>query len=386
MTVAATCLGFTDARISLADGARLRVLATTRVRGRTRLVAMTSCDAAVVSQRRPVAVESLADQADHPDAARGRYLGVPLVAEEFGVWGVLGLSDPVAGLIGETQVRQLLGFAGVVSDQLELLRQVVWDQGLQAEVADVARAVADGEIVPWYQPIVDLRTQRVIGMEALARWQRPSGEIIEPAAFIALAERSDLIADLDMSVIRQALADFRGWQRAHPGLRLSVNVSGRDLDNGDWLAVIGGMVAEAGVSASSLDLELTETARPHDAAGTRVMLERARALGFRVWFDDFGSGLSALQDLIELPVDGIKIDRAFADALGTHDDDAIIRALTGAATELGLVVTIEGVETAEQAAQARNLGCDFAQGYLWARPVPAAEVDTLLAPSSEHPT
>jgi EAL domain-containing protein (putative c-di-GMP-specific phosphodiesterase class I) len=243
--------------------------------------------------------------------------------------------------------------------------------------AELARAVAAGEIVPWYQPIVDLDSGRVIGLEALARWDQPAGEIGGAARFVPVAERTDLIIELDHAVMARALADLAGWRVEHPALRVSVNLSGRHLDHDSWVETMWQAVGVAHVPASAVDLELTETARPSNLAASEIMMIRIRALGFRIWFDDFGTGWFERRDAARLPLDGLKIDRSFTDRLGSVDDSAI-RGLIQLATELGLKTTIEGIKTARQAALARGLGCDYGQGFLFSPPVPALEVPELL--------
>ncbi len=255
----------------------------------------------------------------------------------------------------------------------------------RAAVADLTRAVRDGEVVPWYQPIVDLTSGGVVGVEALARWQRSTGPVLAPAEFIGLAERSDLIIDLDLAVLRHAFADLAGWQRSRPEFRLSVNLSGRHFDRADSGEILLRASVEAGIDPASVDLELTETTRPDGAGQGSDVVEALQALGFRVLLDDFGSGWSALRDLVRLRVDGIKIDRSFAELLGTHVNDAVVRALTTVAGQVGFTVTIEGIEALGQADRARALGCDLAQGYLWSRPVRGTAVSQWLAVAEPEP-
>jgi EAL domain-containing protein (putative c-di-GMP-specific phosphodiesterase class I) len=243
--------------------------------------------------------------------------------------------------------------------------------------AELARAIDAGEIVPWYQPIVDLGTGAVIGLEALARWEHPSGDVGGPATFISVAERTDLIIELDHAVMSRALADLAGWRGQHPTLRVSVNLSGRHLDQDGWVDTMRQAVRVAKLPPSAVDLELTETARPSDLAVSEVMMVRIRALGFRIWFDDFGTGWFERQDAVRLPLDGLKIDRSFTDGLGSVDDSAI-RALIRLAVDLGLKITIEGITTAHQAVLARTLGCDYGQGFLFSPAVPATRVPALL--------
>ena len=245
-------------------------------------------------------------------------------------------------------------------------------------VADIAQAIRAGNVVPWYQPIIDLSTDQIVGLEALARWQHPDGRAAAADAFVPVAERSDLIVDLDLAVARRALNDIQRWQEDHPALRMSVNLSGRHLDQDNWVTGIDHLASTSGVSPSTVQLEITETARPAYSVAGADRMQLARSLGYSLWLDDFGSGWSGLRDLLRLSVDGIKLDQSFAAALGTSVGNVIVRALTTAAIELGLKVTVEGIETAAQAALAREFGCHYGQGFLWSRPVPASGVDHLL--------
>ncbi|MBB3328786.1 EAL domain-containing protein (putative c-di-GMP-specific phosphodiesterase class I), partial [Friedmanniella antarctica] len=193
-----------------------------------------------------------------------------------------------------------------------------------------------------------------------------------------VAEQSDLILDVDLAVLRRAFADLAEWQQTRPGFWVTANLSTRHLGHAGWLDQLQDAAATAGVDPTTVILELTETAAPDDAGSGRLVVDAMRDLGFHVWFDDFGSGWSALSDLGRFTVDGIKIDRSYADQLGTKTGEVVIAALVSAAAELGLSVTIEGIETPSQYERARNLGCHFGQGYLWSRPVPPAAVARFL--------
>ena len=244
---------------------------------------------------------------------------------------------------------------------------------------DVAEAIGAGEIVPWYQPIVDLTTAQVVGVEALARWVRPSADVEPTAAFVAAVENSDLIVDLDRTIMRQAVADLGRWQADRPDLRLSLNLSGRQVDRDDWLATLEEATGTAGVPPDRVVLELTETVRPARQDAGVGLLRQARAAGFGIWLDDFGTGWASLYDLVNLPATGLKIDQCFARDLGVPAVDAVVRAMAGAAAELGLDLVIEGIAADQQARHAYGLGCRSAQGFLWSPAVPAAALPGLLA-------
>jgi EAL domain-containing protein (putative c-di-GMP-specific phosphodiesterase class I) len=355
------------------------------------------CDT-VVRTGRPVLVEDASTDprfADFPAVLGGHvgsYLGVPLIGRESMVIGSICVIDPKRRVISPDQMTRLIEFGKVVEDQLDLIRRLQ-EQRLEGDVAtaEVARAVRGGEIVPWYQPVVDLATGETRGFEALARWEHPVRGVDDPRRFVPVAEDSDLIIELDLAVIRRAATDLRRWQLTNPSLRVSVNLSANHLDNPGSANILNQIVTDAGIAPRSIDFELTETTRIDvgDAKIPRAVHE-LRRLGFQVWLDDFGTGWSSLDQLLWLPVDGIKIDRAVAVALGTPVGDALTLAVTGLAAALGLRTTIEGIESQTNANLARKLGCDYGQGYLWDRPKPAAAINQTLSlppvpPEGGHP-
>ncbi|MBA8796092.1 EAL domain-containing protein (putative c-di-GMP-specific phosphodiesterase class I) [Friedmanniella endophytica] len=389
--------GLSTAVLVFVDGPAGRVLAAS---GDDRPPRLHALDAWVAGHGRPVlagdltaldrtapevatALEHAGPATGEPMTGRsdlsGAYLGVP-VRDSAGLpIGVLAVSDGQPRVLRDRHLRLVRDLAAITGDQLDLLRRADALEDDHRAGAELAAAIRGGEIVPWYQPMLDLATGRVIGVEALARRRMPSGAVVGPQTFIPLAERTDQIVDLDLAVIRRALTDLAVLQEGYPGLRMSLNLSGRQLDRRDWAEQVLALTRAAGVAPETVELELTETARPADPASGAATMQWVRDQGFEIWFDDFGTGWSALQDLMQLPVDGIKLDRSFADELGSHADDAIIRALIAAARELGLQVTIEGIETAEQAELARALGCDHAQGYLWSPAVPVEDLVAMLA-------
>ncbi len=345
------------------------------------------CDT-VVRTGCPVLVDDAVNDprfADFPAVVSGQigaYLGIPLLGRESMVIGAICVIDPGSRTIDEDQVERLTQFAKVVEDQLDLIRRLQ-EQRLEGEVAtaEVSRAIQAGEIVPWFQPVVDLATGATIGFEALARWEHPVRGVDNPRRFVPLAEDSDLIIDLDLAIIRRAVADLRGWHHIQPELRLSVNLSARHLNNPNTAAMLTNIVTAAGVEPASIDLELTETTRM-DVRDPLIPLavHALRHRGFHVWLDDFGTGWSSLDHLLWLAVDGIKVDRGVTVALGTPVGDALTQAVTGLASALGLQTTVEGIETEAAADLARVLGCDFGQGYLWAQPAAASAITARLAP------
>lgn len=240
---------------------------------------------------------------------------------------------------------------------------------------EIARAVGVGEIRPWYQPLVDLRTDEIVALEALARWDSPHRGMVYPAQFIATAEESELVVELDRSVARQAVEDLVAWSERHPEVRLNLNLSGRHLDREECPEMMLELVTEAGADTARVTLEFTEHRPPYDLETCRANIKRLREDGFQVWLDDFGSGWSGLHHLITFPVDGVKLDSAFVEVLDSRTGATVVGAVAGAAANLGMVVTVEGVQDRDQVARAIALGADYGQGFLWS---PALPVDRLL--------
>ncbi len=385
LVLAARALGFPSARVTILDDSTQH---TIRGLGSYAVAIPRNeslCDV-VVSTGTPLSVgDAQVDRrfAAFPsvvDGSVGTYVGVPLIGRESLPVGAVCVISPDVLPVEDDAVARLTEFGKIVEDQLELMRRLT-EQRQQGQVAtsQLAEAIIGGEIVPWYQPIVELSTGRTRGYEALARWVHPSGDVDPPNNFVPLAEDTDLIIDLDLSIMRQALADLHRWQVSAPTLRMSTNLSVRHFDQKDWIVPILAAAADAGVRPDSVDLELTETSQLSAATSDGAFVKELQALGFRVWLDDFGTGWSAMDYLLRMPADGVKIDRAISVALGTHVGNALTRSLTTLADELGLGTTIEGIETAENAILARDLGCRFGQGYLWSAPVPALHIDRIWA-------
>jgi diguanylate cyclase (GGDEF)-like protein/PAS domain S-box-containing protein len=233
-----------------------------------------------------------------------------------------------------------------------------------------------------YQPIVELESGRIVGLEALVRWRQPDGSLMPPNAFIPLAEATGLIVPLGRIVTSAACRQLKAFRLAAPGhqdLTMSVNVSPRQAIEPGFAAEIAGILAAEGLEPSALTLEITETLMLHESAVSDGALRQLRDLGVQLVVDDFGTGFSALEYFKRFAVHGLKIDRSFVTGLGrSRADTAIVTATLAFASALGLSVTAEGVETPDQLARLRALGCGHAQGFLLARPVPAGDVLALL--------
>ncbi len=247
-------------------------------------------------------------------------------------------------------------------------------------------ALAKQELELHYQPLFDLRHWRVSGFEALLRWRRPGIGLVSPAEFIPVAEETGLITPIGEWVLRQACADAAGWPA---DVKVAVNLSPVQFRHGHAVPAVAAALAASGLRPNRLELEITEGVLLHDSAETCEALAALRALGARVALDDFGAGYSSLTYLLRFPFDKVKIDRGFIADLGSGagaganrgaaDSLVIVRAIIGMCRNLNIAVTAEGVETEEQLRRLSQEGCTEAQGYLFSRPRPAAEVPAMLA-------
>ncbi|MDQ1490075.1 MAG: hypothetical protein QOJ23_2589 [Actinomycetota bacterium] len=243
------------------------------------------------------------------------------------------------------------------------------------------RAVERDELRLHYQPVVELESGAVVGVEALVRWEHPALGLVPPGAFIPLAEETGLIVPIGAWVLDEAMAQLARWRERNWGRSLTVNVNlaARQLRQPDLVPGLMRTLLTTGVEPASLCLELTETTFMEDGGGHRDTLAGIRSLGIGLAIDDFGTGYSSLTYLKRFPVNVLKIDQAFVRGLGEDaSDTAIVKSVIDLAHALGLVVVAEGVETGDQVSHLRRLGCDLAQGYFFARPQPAADLERLL--------
>jgi diguanylate cyclase (GGDEF)-like protein len=244
-----------------------------------------------------------------------------------------------------------------------------------ALVAELRHAIHDGELELHYQPKFDLRTGQPSGVEALVRWTHRQRGPISPAEFVSLAERTGLITSLSRWVLEAALRQQRAWRDAGLVLPVAVNLSMRDLHDAGLPELVADMLADAQVPASALSIEITESTLMADPERTRSALSRLRDLGVRLAVDDFGTGYSSLAYLKQLPVQELKVDRAFVrDVCHTASDRAIVQSVVDLAHKLGLTVVAEGVEDAATRDELARMGCDLAQGFFFARPASARDV------------
>ncbi|CAI8995242.1 diguanylate cyclase [Pseudomonas sp. IT-196MI5] len=253
----------------------------------------------------------------------------------------------------------------------------------RVEIAfELRRALNRQELRVYYQPVHDLKSSRLIGVEALVRWQHPQRGLVSPAEFIPVAERTGLIAEIDAWVMRQACRQMCQWQQSGVVLSfVAVNVSSRLFARRELYRQVAQVLRETGLDPAFLELEVTESAVMEDPEVALEQMHRLRELGVRLAIDDFGTGYSSLLRLKRLPVQKLKIDQGFVAGLPWDEDDAAIsRVIIALAQSMGMQVHAEGVEQAEQAAFLLEQGCDLGQGYWFGRPVPAAQLDWAHAP------
>jgi diguanylate cyclase (GGDEF)-like protein len=244
---------------------------------------------------------------------------------------------------------------------------------------ELALAIGTDALCPWYQPIVDLRTQEVIAFEALARWSHPTLGNIPPDRFIPMAEDCGLIRELSVHLLRRACRDAREWP---DGVLLSFNISPAELKDRTLGLRILSILGESGLSPHRLELEITESALVRDLETAKEVLGSLREAGVRIALDDFGTGYSNLYHLRNFKLDKIKVDRSFVEGMNIENESAaIVRALIGLGSGLGLTVTAEGIEHAAQRDALVEQGCQQGQGFLFSRAVPADEALALLSQS-----
>ncbi len=240
------------------------------------------------------------------------------------------------------------------------------------------RALERSELRLFYQPVVDIGGEQPVGVEALLRWAHPEHGLVAPDRFIPVAEESGLIIPIGAWVLRQACDQLRAWhddRAGGPRRSVEVNLSARQIDDPEIVATVERVLDVTGVAPEHLTLEITESALMRDTTVASRVLDALKALGVTLAIDDFGTGYSSLSHLQRFPLDILKIDKSFVDELGAgRSGTEIVAAVVKLAHALGLQVIAEGVETEQQLAVLKSLDCDFAQGYLFSRPMPASEL------------
>jgi len=254
---------------------------------------------------------------------------------------------------------------------------------------DLRRALEREEFRVYYQPIVSLDDGRISEVEALIRWEHPERGLVPPLDFIPAAEQTGLIVPIGLWVLEQACKQTLAWHKQYPAspgehpLRVSVNLSARQFQHPHLIEEVARTVAASGLDARYLKLEITESVGIEDTVSTSATLRKLKDLGLQLALDDFGTGYSALGYLKSYPFDTLKLDRTFVNGLGEdREDTAIVHAAIAFAKALNLSVTAEGIETERQLDELRRLGCDYGQGYYFAKPMAPGALSVIFgAPS-----
>jgi len=318
----------------------------------------------------------------HPVRARGAELRL---SASIGV----ALAEPGDGVAGERLIEDADAAMYRAKERggarTELFDRAMRERAVEALAIEqeLQRALELGELRLFYQPTIDLATGELAGAEALVRWQHPERGLLAPESFLHVAEETGLVVPLGAWVVEEAARTLAEW-RSRPqgaGLQLSLNLGARELTHPDAVSTVLGAVRRSGVDPAALTIEVTEsTAMADGDTGFRALRDLS-AEGLRVAIDDFGTGYSSLDQLRRMPVDVVKVDRSFVRAMSDDPTDReLVAAVVGMGQALNLVVVAEGIETQEQASMLRNLGCDYGQGFLFARPLPAEKLEELLAP------
>jgi c-di-GMP phosphodiesterase Gmr len=263
----------------------------------------------------------------------------------------------------------------------EKAREYIW---LDRELR---KSFGAGQLELHYQPKVCLRTGRALGVEALIRWRHPERGFVSPLNFIPYAEESGIIHDLGAWVLREAVLQSKAWADEGLELRVAVNISARQLGSDRVLRHFKDYLLETGQARSLVDIELTESCLAHDEELALSLINQFKDLGCEVHLDDFGTGYSSLSQLVRMPIDVLKMDRSFIRKLCEDKrSQALVRSVVAVSQELGCKLVAEGVETEEQAAMLRDLGAGQAQGYLFAKPMPAKDATVWLQTQQSKPT
>jgi diguanylate cyclase (GGDEF)-like protein len=263
---------------------------------------------------------------------------------------------------------------------------VLFEASMQAAVTDrlnleldLADALEADQLYLDYQPVVNLATEQVVGVEALLRWQHPTRGVIEPDGFIPIAEASGMIAPIGRWVLAEVCAQGAAWRAKGFAIGLSVNITARQFERAEFLDEVRDALAESGLEPASLTLEITEATMVRRPANTGRLLAALRELGVSIAVDDFGTGYSSLGYLRQFPIDAVKIDRSFVSGLTSSSDArALAHTLIQLGKTLGIKTLAEGVEEHGQLHKLRAEGCDLAQGFLFAQPLPPEELERFL--------
>jgi EAL domain-containing protein (putative c-di-GMP-specific phosphodiesterase class I) len=264
-------------------------------------------------------------------------------------------------------------------------RYAVFDPAMQARAqerleleAELRRALEQEEFLLYYQPEVSLHDGKMVGFEALLRWQHPERGLLKPSAFVPLAEETDLITPIGRWVLEEACQQAKRWEEERPlssPMTMEINLSSKQLRRQGLVLTVEEALARADLEAHTLAVDMTETVLIRTSEDNIQALDALKEMGVRLGLDDFGTGYSSLSYLKRFPVDRVKVDKSFVKGLGENaTDTALVRMIIDLCHTLGVEVLAEGIETSEQAVLLREMGCDMGQGYYFARPILGEEL------------
>jgi len=312
-----------------------------------------------------------------------------IMGREVFVTGSIGIAVSASGYHTPEDIMRDADTAMYRAKAMGKARYELFDASMHARAverlrleSDLRKAIERGEFTLYYQPIVSMKTGEWTGFEALLRWQRPGREL-SPSEFVPIVEEMGLIDLLGTWVIQEACRQIRDWRQRFPNvssLAVTVNISARQLSRSDFVQTVRDAILAENLRAGDLRIEITETTLMEDPDTADVVLQQLRALGVKVYLDDFGTGFSSLSYLHRFPVDTLKIDQSFMASLsGANPKPAIVQSIVALARAVGTHVVAEGVETEAQMHALVRLGCSEAQGFFFARPLPVNAADTFLA-------
>jgi EAL domain-containing protein (putative c-di-GMP-specific phosphodiesterase class I) len=253
---------------------------------------------------------------------------------------------------------------------------------LQLET-DLRRAVERKEFITFYQPVLTTNDRKVVGFEALVRWQHPEQGLVPPGEFMTLAEETGIVVPIDRMVLEQACEQMLRWSWMYPesGLQfVSVNLSNRSMAQQDLVEHVASVLRKTGIDPARLKLEITENVIMENPEAMLSLLARLQDLGVKLLIDDFGTGYSSLSYLLRMPIHGLKIDRSFVRRIGDEgENNAIVKAILSLSSDLHLDAIAEGVETDRQLAEISSLHCAYWQGFLYSRPVESKKAATFIS-------
>jgi sensor c-di-GMP phosphodiesterase-like protein len=308
-----------------------------------------------------------------PAADRGDLIVVTQLSAPYGLKVTISASH--AGLASNQGDLRALGAvaSGLLAILILSLSVLLPRRERDSPVADIERALKEGEFVPYYQPIVDIRSGRLRGAEVLIRWRKPDGSIMLPASFIPLAESSGLIVEITRALMRRVCQEAGAVLGARPHLKIGFNLTARHFADEEIVDDVRRIFKKSPVRLSQLVLEVTERQPLENLTETRRVIAALQGLGVKIAIDDVGTGHSGLSYMLKLGVDIIKIDKMFIDSVGTdRNSNTILGTLIDLAQNMRMDVVAEGVETFEQVVHLRELGIRAAQGYVFAPPLPSA--------------